>query len=103
MFWSCPNISTYWTKIFQTLSEVLQKQLKPDTILAVFGVKVATTELSNKQYVLICFVTLLAQRLILLNWKQKNPPTHSTLLTDVMKHLQLAKCEHVQCDMATVY
>lgn len=61
-----------------------------------FGVKVATTELSNKQYVLICFVTLLAQRLILLNWKQKNPPTHSTLLTDVMKHLQLAKCEHVQ-------
>ena len=32
------------------------------------------------------FLTLLAQRSLLLKWKQKNSPAHLKLLKDVMKH-----------------
>ncbi len=67
MFWNCPRIIIYWNKIFQTLSEILQKQLKLDPVLAMFGVKLAAVELSNNQNNTICFVALLAQKLILLN------------------------------------
>lgn len=93
MFWTCPSITTYWVKIFQSLSEILQENIKPDPVLALFGVGSAAMELilSNNQKNVICFVTLLARRIILLNWKQKNPPAFQTLMNDIMKHLQLEK------------
>ena len=48
-------------------------------------------KLSTLQYNMIKFVTLLARRLILLNWKQAQVPTHTTLMKDVMHYLQLEK------------
>ncbi|CAI5697409.1 unnamed protein product [Oreochromis niloticus] len=90
MFWTCPNIAIYWCKIFKTLSDIFKKQLPPDPVMALFGV--ATVKyLNNKQVCVLSFITLLARRLILLNWKNKAPPTHSALLRDTMYHLQLEK------------
>lgn len=40
---------------------------------------------------MIAFVTLLARKLILLNWKGKKPNTHSAMMRDVMQYLQLGK------------
>ena len=40
---------------------------------------------------MVSFVSLLAQRWILLNWKQRTAPTHSNLMNDVMKHFELEK------------
>lgn len=41
MFWNCPHVTTYWDTIFQTLSKILKKQLKPERIWALFGVRPA--------------------------------------------------------------
>ena len=91
MFWKCPNIRNYWISVFQLLSEVLGKPLDPDPIMAIFGVNSDNVKLSKKQCMVLGAVTLLARRLILLNWKQKNPPSCSALIRDVMHHLQLEK------------
>ena len=40
---------------------------------------------------MVSYVSLLARRLIILNWKQKTAPTYSNLMTDVMRHLELEK------------
>ena len=32
MFWNCPRLCNYWANIFKSLSEVLNIQLKPDTV-----------------------------------------------------------------------
>ncbi len=91
MFWSCPKISNYWISVFQLLSEVLGKQLDPDPILAVFGVSSDNMDLSKNQHIMLGFVSLLARRLILLNWKQKDPPHCSALIKNGMSYLQLEK------------
>lgn len=78
MFWTCPNIATYWSKIFKTLSDIFKKQLPIDPVMALFGVA-TVKQLNNKQICALSFITLLARRHILLNWENKAPPTHSAL------------------------
>lgn len=90
-FWNCLRIVPYWTEIFNLLSHICHAQLHLDPVLALFGVPPVTTNLSNKQKLVIRFVTVLSRRLILLNWNKKNPPTYINLLHDVMKHIQLEK------------
>lgn len=87
MFWNCPNIATYWNTVFQTLSKFLKYQLKPEPILPLSGVGSVDVQLSDTQTRMFCFVTLMARRLILLCWKQKTPPSHWTLIKDIMGHL----------------
>lgn len=62
-----------------------------DPIPALFGVPTSIVNLNVKQKNVLSYVTLLARRLILLNWKSKNPPTHQNLLREVMQYLQLEK------------
>lgn len=61
--------------------------LKPDPVAALFGVRPFVVELSDTESTVLRFVALLAQRLILLNWKQKK--TLWMLVQDIMKHLKL--------------
>ncbi len=91
MFWMCPKIITYWSTIFQIMSDIIKRPLDPDPVLALFGVKDDNITISKSQYSVITFVMLLARRLILLNWKQKIPPTHFTWIKDVMQYLQLER------------
>ena len=94
MFWYCPRIATYWQKIFQSFSDIIGRVIDPKPLTAIFGVKEPDLVLSNSQYNTITFISLLAHRLILINWKQARPPTHSALLKDVMQHLQLEKIKY---------
>lgn len=93
MFWNCPNIHNYWISVFQLLSKVLEKPLDPDPILAIFGASSDIVELSKNQCIVLGVITLLAHRLILLNWKQKNPPHCSVLIKDIMHHLSLKRLD----------
>ncbi|KAI9999558.1 hypothetical protein NQD34_018412 [Periophthalmus magnuspinnatus] len=90
-FWECPNITLYWTRIFETLTVILKTPIPMDPITALFGVPPANVNLNSKQKNILSYVTLLARRLILLNWKNKNPPTHQNLLRDIIQHLGLEK------------
>ena len=91
MFWSCPKLSQYWTSIFKTLSDCFGHVLDPDPVLAIFGVAGENSPLRGSNKVVARFTTLLARRLILLNWKQANPPSHTMWRRDAMQHLALEK------------
>lgn len=90
-FWNCPNITLYWSKIIKTLSEIFKITLPIDPIMSLLGVVPADINLNSAQVNVLCFVMLLARRLILLNWKNKIPPTHQNLMREIMQHLQLEK------------
>lgn len=91
MFWHCPKLLNYWKSIFQALSDILGHILDPDPTLAIFGVPSADSSLKGCNLIVAKFITLLARRLILLNWKQIHPPTYTAWLKDVMQHLRLEK------------
>lgn len=44
---------------------------------------------NNAEQNMVSFISLLAQRWILLSWKQKTAPAHSDLMNDVMDFLEL--------------
>lgn len=91
MFWSCPRILNYWNNIFQTLSEILYRPINADPLVAILGIIDSTIVKNSAEHNMISFVSLLARRLILLNWKQKTAPTHANLMADVMKYLEIEK------------
>lgn len=37
MFWSCPKLYTFWANIFSPYSKVLQKDISPNPVCALFG------------------------------------------------------------------
>ena len=91
MFWSCQKLSNYWDNIFQTLSNILHRPINTDPLVAVLGIIDSIMTKNTMEHSMVSFVSLLARRLILLNWKPKTAPTYSHLMTDVMRHLELEK------------
>ena len=73
------KIATYWQKILQSFSDIIGRVLDPKPLTAI--VKEPDLVLSYSQYYIITFISLVAHRLILLNWKKARPPTHSALLS----------------------
>ena len=91
MFWNCPRISNYWRNIFQVLTKILKRPLDLDPLTTILGIVDSNGIETGMERGMVLSVCLLAQRLILLNWKQKTAPTHLNLMRDVMKHLELEK------------
>lgn len=75
-FWTCPKLKNYWTAIFKTLSEVYKVKLAPCAFTALFGVIPSDPPMSKSYSNGFAFASLLAQRLVLLKWKQESPPLH---------------------------
>ena len=73
MFWHCPRIAAYWQRIFQSFSDIIGRVIDPKPLTTIFGVKEPDLVLSNSQYNMITFISLLGRRLIVLNWKQARP------------------------------
>lgn len=94
MFWLCPELSDFWVSIFKTLSDVFGHTLEPDPALALFGVLSEDSPLKGSASMAARFIVLLARRLILLNWKQTRPPSHTVLINDIMQHLKLEKLKY---------
>lgn len=94
MFWSCPSLYGFWTLIFQSLSAIPGKTLQPDPLIAIFGVVKDELKLSRLHKNAIAFASLHARRLILLNWKGKNPPAYVHWIREVMLGLALEKTRY---------
>ena len=73
------------------MSDIVEKPFDPDPLTAILGVMGPNVKMSKAKYNMVTFVTLLARRLILLNWKQVHVPTHTALMKEVMHYLQLEK------------
>lgn len=90
MFWACPNLQQYWAEIFNTLSEAYEFYVAPNPISAIFGVS-PSSDLPKALKRAISFTTLLARRLILLNWKVSHSPSHVRWLREVLYNLKIEK------------
>ena len=88
-FWSCPSLGTYWSGVFNILSEALNISIEPNPLIAIFGTPSETV--TRAQSDVIAFTSLLARRRILLGWKSTTPPSLARWLEDVMLFLKLEK------------
>ncbi|XP_059822620.1 Bardet-Biedl syndrome 5 protein homolog isoform X1 [Hypanus sabinus] len=92
IFWSCPLLKKYWKDIFDIISMVLNIDLQPHPITAIFGLPMMDLlHLSSSACRMIAFLTLMARRSILLNWKEINPPTVFHWFSQTMLCLNLEK------------
>ncbi len=60
-------------------------------LMAVFGVVPDTIKLTTLQADSVAFATLLARRLILMNWKSAVPPTYRQWVLDLLHALKMKK------------
>ncbi|CAI5657319.1 unnamed protein product [Oreochromis niloticus] len=93
MYWSCPSLSTFWKSVFHTMSEVVQHQIEPEPLCAMFGA-VQNLNLSSSRLRILNFSLLLARRAILLKWKDSSPPSHTQWLKDVLSCMDLEKIRY---------
>lgn len=91
MFWSCPHLQHYWAHIFTTLSSVINLDLQPDPLLALFGVPPHGMKLPKLNADFVAFLTLLARRRILLCWKSPSPPSYEAWIRDAVHFSKLKK------------
>ena len=90
-FWSCPRLSGYWSSIFDALPKIVERPIEPNPLTAIFGIQCEDDHLPRAQSDRIAFVTLLARRIILLNWKQAAPPSYKHWVKDTLQLLKLEK------------
>ncbi len=94
-FWSCSSLLTFWSSIFKLYSKIVGCTIKPCPLLALFGVPSRDLILTNTQLNCIAYSSLLARRLILLNWKSDRPPAFGRWVCDVMYFLKVEKVRYV--------
>ena len=83
-FWSCAELRSFWSYIFDILSRSYGYISAPNSLSAVFGNALLTGAPKDLRH-------LLARRMILLNWKLPNPPAHSRWVVEVLHNLKLEK------------
>ena len=94
MFWGCPDLDRFWYSFFDSFSKIFKKTVTPCPLMAIFGVTAGNTSLTSWQRRALAFSSLLARRLILLNWKNSAPPTHTHLIRSIMCNLKLEKIRY---------
>lgn len=90
MFWSCPKLKTFWSAIFGTLHKAYDVGADPHPLPAIFGI-IQTKSFSSKAQHCMAFCSLLARRLILLNWKHTAPPSYSRWVKEILFNLKLER------------
>ena len=94
MFWTCPSLETYWRQIFNVLSRICGTEIVPSFHTAIFGIIPPDCSATSPQSNAVAFASLLARRLILLNWKSKTAPSFPQWLKDVLSFLPLEKLRY---------
>lgn len=103
MFWSCPSLLSFWRQIFLSLSAITTVDIPPCPIIGLFGVLPPDQTLPSHFVDFVAFLTLLARRLILLNWKSPHPPSHSCWIRNVLYFMKLEKIRYSFHQTSTVF
>ena len=93
-FWLCPSIHGYWTEVFRTLSGIVGQEVEPTPFGALFGVFPLLPSLTKLEKDVLAFITLLARRLILMNWKSPTSPSYTHLIRDTLHCVKLEKIRY---------
>lgn len=82
MFWTCSEMSEFWTSIFDILNQAFGLDLQPNPLTAIFGAKEGDYVMSSSKEGVIAFATLIGCCRILMEWKSVTPPKASVWLSD---------------------
>ena len=94
MYWFCPALEGYWRGIFEALSTIFENRVDPNPIIALFGLVPDGIILPPNSNRIVAFTTLLARRLILMNWRGAVSPTTTHWIRDVLLNLKLEKIRY---------
>lgn len=94
MFWFCRKLTVFWTGIFNTVSNMCNKVIRPNPLTAVFEVIPQETPITRHQAEGIAFSALLTQHLMLLNWMKVTSPSHRHWVEEAMSHLKLEQLKY---------
>ena len=92
-FWSCSSLTAFWSSIFEVYSAISGLTIDPCPFIGLFGVPADDLPLQKAQLNSLAYSSLLARRLILLNWKSDHPPSFGRWVCDVMFFLKLEKLD----------
>ena len=73
MLWSCPSLHAYWLEVFNSISICIKTPFERTALSALFGVFPPNLSIPKHKADFVAFVTVLAQRLILMRWKSSPP------------------------------
>lgn len=88
------HLLTFGKIFFNTISEIIGTRVEPNYLTALFGVSPPTLQLTKTKKDVTAFVTLLARRLILLQWKSSAPPSHALWIQAVLNCIKLEKIRY---------
>lgn len=94
MFWTCPALFSFWESVFDSFSAITSINIDPSPLIGLFGVLPPDCELPFYFSELIAFLSLLARRCILLQWKSPQPPSHTQWIKDALFFVKLEKIKH---------
>lgn len=94
MFWSCRSLTSFWAKIFEAISHIGAVNVDPDPLIAVFGTAPSEEQFTTLQLNAIAFLTLMARRLILMQWKSVKPPSFKHWVKEVLSMIPLEKLKY---------
>lgn len=103
MFWSCPALSSFWQQIFNSLSAIISFDIPLCPLTGLFGIFLPGHSLPSHTSDFVAFLTLLARRLILLNWKSSHPPSHTHWIRDVLYFMKLEKIRYSLHRPSTIF
>lgn len=70
--------SSFWLSVFNSLSLITSLKIQPSPMIGQFGVLPTDYMVPSYFADFVAFLTLLARRQMLLNWKHSHPPSHAS-------------------------
>lgn len=94
MFWAFRSLTNFWKKTFQAISYKRGVTVNPDPVIAIFGTTPLEEHFISLQMNAITFLTLKAQRLILIQWRSANPPSFIHWVKEVLAMIPIEKLRY---------
>lgn len=96
LFWACPKLYTFWSDIFNCLSEIHGYDIPPDPYTAILGGARYLPSLTLLQQRTVQFGMVIAKRNILVLWKSEDVPSFKTWLAEVTSLLHLERIRYAE-------
>lgn len=94
MFWTCPALFEFWKSVFLSFSAITSVTILPSPLAGLFGVLPSDQKLPAHFVDLIAFLSLIARRAILMQWRSPHPPSHTKWIKDVLTFMKLEKIRY---------
>lgn len=91
LFWSCPQLYTFWCEIFKWFSKVYGLDIAPDPELALLGCSETALRYSSEIQQTLLLGMVAAKKMILLDWKSPTAPCFRKWLSEMIGIIQMER------------